>query len=394
MISVRNIVRVNLDIINSEKILGDFQTTVYIAPVTLINEDAEPVNELLITDPDLIDTLMSGNDAVNVSAKNYFANGGQKLLVISPTEYTLEAFKTAIATARGITKDFLYVAISNQIIGQTGYSFEVLEGIASYCDATESPEKIRLLLTTNVANFLEENNLIDHMLVAKYCTKVGGSNVQLIDAALLVGAYFSQVNLDGTETIKDYNFTEEKLEGITDRDASEDLTQAQFDALVKNENNEGYYNVIDKVGNKIVNLGGNLATIENISIHTDFGAAAVERDITYSVLERMLGKQYLTEQGISNIKAAINSQLQRYKTNGYLNIGAQYSGQDLTIEYNNVKYSVIKHGSALPQGFYIFSVPMSNLSVADRQARKFTPIYVILETQDGARVVEITGEVR
>lgn len=393
MISVRNIVKVDLDIVNSEKILGDFETVVYFAPVTLVDKNAEPVNQLLISDADLVDVYVSGNDAVNVSIKNYFANGGQRILVVSPTTHTLAAFRNDLKTARELAKDFIYVAISNQIIGASGYTLEVLEEIATMCDESVSPEKVRLLLTTNSRTFLKDNNLIDHLLVAKYSTKVGGTNAALLDTALLVGAYFSQVNLDGTNTIKDYAYTEEKLINI-EGSASEDLTQEEFDDLVKNEDNDGYYNVIDTVGNKEVNLGGNLATVENISIHTDFGAIAVERDITYSVLERMLGKQYLTEQGISNIKAAINSQLQRYKTNGYLNLGATYSGEDLTISYNNVKYNVIKNGASLPQGFYIFSVPMNNITVADKQARKFTPIYVILETQDGARIVEITGEVR
>ena len=146
MISVKNIVKVNLDIVNSEKILGDYETTVYFAPVTLINEDAQSVNQLLITDPDKVDILVSGNEAVNVSIKNYFANGGQKILVVSPTTYTLEAFKTDLSAARNITKDFIYIAISNQIIGESGYTLEVLESIATFCDETTSPEKIRLLL--------------------------------------------------------------------------------------------------------------------------------------------------------------------------------------------------------------------------------------------------------
>lgn len=392
MISVRNIVKVDLDIVNNDKVLGDFDTVVYFAPVTLINENAESVTKLLISDVDKVDALVSGNDAAISSIKNYFYNGGIKILVVNPQEYTLTAFKTDLAEARNINDDFIYVAISNQIVGSTGYTSEVLQEISNYCDNSTSPEKIRLLLTTNSMTFVADNSLVDSLSIVKYSTKTK-SNV-LIDTALLVGAYFSQVNLDGTDTIKDYAYTEEKLTDIAEDSASEELSQENFDNIINNDNQEGYYNVIDSVGSKVVNFGGNLITNENISIHTDFGAIAVERDITYSVLERMLGKQYLTEAGIANVKAAINAQLQRYKTNGYLNVGASYSGEDLTITYNGFKYEVIKNGTTLPQGFYVFSVPMSNISVADKQARKFTPIYVILETQSGARIVEITGEVR
>lgn len=392
MISVRNIVKVDLDMVSNDKVLGDFDTVVYFAPVTLINENAESVTKLLISDVDKVDALVSGNDAAISSIKNYFYNGGIKILVVNPQEYTLTAFKTDLAEARNINDNFIYVAISNQIVGSTGYTSEVLQEISNYCDNLTIPEKIRLLLTTNSMTFVADNSLVDSLSIVKYSTKTK-SNV-LIDTALLVGAYFSQVNLDGTDTIKDYAYTEEKLTDIAEDSASEELSQENFDNMINNNNQEGYYNVIDSVGSKVVNFGGNLITNENISIHTDFGAIAVERDITYSVLERMLGKQYLTEAGIANVKAAINAQLQRYKTNGYLNVGASYSGEDLTITYNGFKYEVIKHGTTLPQGFYVFSVPMSNISVADKQARKFTPIYVILETQSGARIVEITGEVR
>ena len=306
-------------------------------------------------------------------------------------------FKDYINEARKVNNNFIYVAISSQIIGSSGFSAETLQTISNYCDKTESPNKIRLLLTTNSDSFIGEFISTESFSAVKYCTKTDSQN-NLIDSALLIGAYFSKINLDGANTIKDYAYTREQLigiNGITINPSEDELTEQEFDDLINNgTTNGGYYNLINTVGNNVVNFGGNLATVNNVAIHTDFGAIAVERDITYSVLERMLGKQYLTEQGISNVKAAINAQLQRYKTNGYLNVGASYSGEDLTITYNGVRYEIIKHGTTLTQGFYIYSVPMNNLSVVDRQARKFTPIYVVLETQSGARVVEITGEVR
>lgn len=392
MISTRNVVTVDLDIVTDKGVLGDFETVVYFAPVTLNNQEGTPVNVLPLETEDQLDGQVTGNDTVVQSIKNYFKNGGEKIIVVSPTEFDLSEFIKFISQAKTITRDFIYVCISNQLIGSSGYQNQVLQEIAGYCDATKSPDKIRLLLTTNSKTFITDMGLTKSYSIVKYCTKT--YDAKILDAALLVGAYFSKIDLDKTDSIKDYCYTSEKLYGTEDGISEENLTQQDFDSLVKNGNDEGYYNVIDKIANSVVNFGGNLATTDNIAIHTDFGAIACERDITYSVLEQMLGKQYLTEAGMTKVKSAINSQLQRYKTNGYLNVGASYSGEDLTITYNSNKYSVIKHGETLQQGFYIFSVPVSDITPDDKVAKRFTPIYVILETQSGARVVEITGEIR
>lgn len=392
MISTRNVVTVDLDIVTDKGVLGDFETVVYFAPVTLYNQEGTPVNVLPLETEDQLDAQVTGNDTVVQSIKNYFKNGGEKIIVVNPTEFDLSEFIKFISQAKTITRDFIYVCISNQLIDSSGYQNQVLQEIAGYCDATKSPDKIRLLLTTNSKTFIADMGLTKSYSIVKYCTKT--YDAKILDAALLVGAYFSKIDLDKTDSIKDYCYTSEKLYGTEDGISEENLTQQDFDSLVKNGNDEGYYNVIDKIANSVVNFGGNLATTDNIAIHTDFGAIACERDITYSVLEQMLGKQYLTEAGMTKVKSAINSQLQRYKTNGYLNVGASYSGEDLTITYNSNKYSVIKHGETLQQGFYIFSVPVSDITPDDKVAKRFTPIYVILETQSGARVVEITGEIR
>lgn len=403
MISTRKIVTVDLDIVASGRTLGDFQTVIYIAPLSLQNKNGENVNQLLITGTDALgaDTSREGaitGDAVYIeSIKNYFANGGIKLLVANPTAYTLDGFKTIVRNAKNLANDFIYTVIANGIVGSIGgFQISDIQEIAEYCDRTVSPDKLRIILTTNSKTFISDSGLEETYTIVKYTTKTVDASI--IDAGLLIGAYFSKLNLDGSDTVKDYSYTREKLILPDGADyAEEDIDDTDFENMINDANGGGYYNFIGRVGNNRVNFGGNLASNKgnkSIAIHTDFGAIAIERDITYSVLEEMIGKQYLTEQGISSIKSAINSQLQRYKTNGYLNVGAAYSGEDLTIGYNGVKYKVINNGETIPQGFYVFSVPMQNISPADREARKFTPIYVVLETQSGARVVEITGEVR
>ena len=389
MISINNVVKVNFDIVKNNDVLGDFETTIYFAPISLVDSSNTTTNMILLTSAQQVTEQMSGNSAVIQSASNYFANGGEKLIVINPTTYDLDSFVNAIESAKNLARDFMYVCISEQLVTEQAYTDAVLTQIADYCDNSVAPNKIRLLLTTDSMTFIEDKNLTESFAVVKYSTKTYDSSP--IDAALLIGAYFSKINLNDADTIKDYCYTKEKL---INQDIAENVSQDEFDVLVKNENGQGYYNFDDLIGNDTVNFGGNLASVEGIAIHTDFGANAVERDISYSVLEKMIGKQYLTEQGISNVKAAINSNLQRYKNNGYLNLGAAYSGETLEIPYNNKKYLVIESGTTLPQGFYIYSVPMQDISAADRQAKKFTPIYVVMETQSGARVVEIRGEIR
>jgi len=398
MISINNVVRVNLDLIEDEKILGDYNTVVYLAPVSLLDGAPQVLIDSSEAD-DLESIIMPGNSTVIQSIKNYFYNGGRKIIVVdmvSAPVYTLAEFKQKVEAARTLSNNFLYVCVSAQLIGSSMYGDPEKASVADlvdYCDKTESPKKLRMLLTAyNNMNYITDYEITDSFAAVKYSTKTYDSLP--LDSALLIGAYFSQIDLSGVDTIKDYSYTEEKLLAVDQDSYLENVTQLEFEALTKNEGNTGYYNFIDGIGNSTVNFGGNLATVENINIHKDFGAAAVERDISYSVLTKMLQKQYLTESGMANIKAAINSQLQRYKTNGYLNVGAEYSGEDVSINYNGKNYSVIKNGTTLPQGFYIFSVPVQNISVKDRQDRKFTPIYVVLETQSGARIVEVSGFVR
>lgn len=399
MIGINNVISVNFDIITESASVGAYDTVVYITN-DILNKNGEVATEVLCKDLAEVEAAV-GNEVIYQSAKVYFENYGKKLLLLTASAYTLEAFKNDIQRARAITNNFIFINITNTLIGETsageegtiGYSFDTLVEIANYCDNTKSPYKIRLCLTTNSINFIKEKGLLNYNVAVKYATKV--YNSKLLDLSLLIGAYFTRINLDGEDTIKDYCYTREIVIADKEKLGAEEVTQAQFEVLVNNpEGEEGYYNFIDKIGADVVNFGGNYANIKTLPIHTDFGAIAIENDITYSVLELMIGKQYLTDAGLANVKAAIHNQLQRYKTNGYLNPGASYSGEDLVIKYNSRTFNVIKKGTILSQGFYVYTIPVVNISDADRASKKFPPIYVVMETQSGARVVEITGEIR
>jgi len=210
---------------------------------------------------------------------------------------------------------------------------------------------------------------------------------------ICVAAYYCSLNLNDANMLQDYCFTKEGAVfgtgTIGDSGVNQltvlGLTDLEYDTYKDNTN------FTDIVGNSTVNFGGNL--YNGIAITSQFGLIAVENDITYSVLKTMLNKQYLTAQGLNNIVAVINDAITRYVYNGYLMQNAEYTGDTYEESYNGVMYTMIKKGAALPQGYYVATISMSKIKAEDRRDHKFTPIRVFMQTQTGARVVEINGTI-
>ena len=61
------------------------------------------------------------------------------------------------------------------------------------------------------------------------------------------------------------------------------------------------------------------------------------------------------------------------------------------IKYTEKTYSIIHKGTTLLNGYYVFTVPVSAISVEDKQNKKFTPIIVVIMTSAGARTISVTG---
>lgn len=415
MISINNVVDVDFKIIQTSPIIGSYKTVAYVIPDKITieeNSQEKDVRKLLCksyADIEAVKTPLS--DEIKYNAKQYFENGGVNLLLLNPEDYTVAKLLSLIEEARNITNDFIYVVLNNSICNKVaasdGYTAVALLDIAKSFEALTPPSTLRLLLTMNIKSdstydYTKIDAYKDYNVGVKFCSKeVPNVSGKIIDAALLIGAYFTQVNLNTAESIKDYCYTPEKLlqeSKITDdvtgletivvkNIASEDVTQSVYSKLVANN-----FNFIDTIGGKVINFGGNLAN--GISINIDFATICVENDICSANLNNMLNKQYLSAAGLNNLVSAINEQLQRYKTNGYIKVNSEYSGNDLSIEYNGKSYEVVKKGAVLPQGFKIFAVPISDISVIDKNEKRFTPIYVVIESLAGARTVTIRGEVR
>lgn len=422
MINISNVVDVDFRIVKSSSVIGSYKTVVYFTPKVMSVEEVadsgiERVTKraILCTSQDEVEKITFADDSANeikYNAKQFFINGGVQLLIITASGYTLQDFKNDIEYARTIDNNFIYIVLNNSICevssAETGYTDTAVLDITRWIESLKAPQTLRLLVTRNIKSSGEGLDSYDYTYINKFREYSVGVkfttkqyNGKLVDAALLIGAYFTKINLNNVETIKDYCYTAEEIlkeETILNEDtgitytkttniASEDVVQSVYSKLVANN-----YNFIDTIGNKIINFGGNLSN--GVSIATDFATVCAENDICTATLNNMMEKQYLNEAGLTNLVSTINRQLQRYKDNGYIKTNSNYSGEDLYITYNGKTYKVVKKGDVLVNGYLVFAIPVADISLVDKEEKKFPPIYVVIESLAGARTVAIQGEVR
>lgn len=395
MISIKNFVSADIEVLEQPKVFDGFKTTIYFAPVTVNTPDVADGNFVVVSSLTEFEAKCStSNTAVSQSISEYFENGGTSLCVVAPTVFTLEGFKEDMRKITQVLDNYFFVVIANSLTNDpNGYQLAEVFNIANFCsdngwtdDDEKSLNTMRVCFTTNSTDFILENSLTNTLAVVKYSTlDVSG---ELIDAALLVGAYFSQIDTSVSDPIEDYNFTPEVLGS----EHFEDVDQATFNKLVRSPAT-GYYNFIGNVANKILNIGGDYCSAGGISISLDFGAACIERDLNYANIELLFGKLPLTNEGQSKLISAIRSQLTKYVDSGFLETDTVYSGETKSVTYNGTKYTVISTGDVLPLGYKIFYVPINAISATDKSAKRFPYIYVALQTVHGARLIEVNGSI-
>ena len=296
----------------------------------------------------------------------FFDYDGQELIVVLcdnkiPTADNVQTIKRTF-------QDFIYYTVSQDIFNSLSAT-----NIDELNNTVSAPYTVRLCLT--VKNTEENETKLaavknNNIFVKLVDTTVG------TDDALSFLAFTTQIRLDGFNTIEDYCYTDENGLEIID-------SKGHYDTWITK------YNFVDKVGNKVLNFGGNL--YNGISIDSDFGVTCIENDIAYALLDIVTSKIRITPTAQTRVVTAINTVLNRYINNGLILSNSVYSGEDMFIKYNEKTYSIIHKGTTLLNGYYVFTVPVSAISVEDKQNKKFTPIIIVIMTSAGARTISVSG---
>ena len=296
----------------------------------------------------------------------FFDYDGQELIVVLcdnkiPTADDVQAIKRTF-------QDFIYYTVSQDIFNSlTATNIDELNNTVS------APYTVRLCLT--VKNTPENETKLAAVKNNNIFVKLVDTTVETDDALSFL-AFTTQIRLDGFNTIEDYCYTDENGLEIID-------SKGHYDTWITK------YNFVEKVGNKVLNFGGNL--YNGTSIDSDFGVTCIENDIAYALLDIVTSKIRITPTAQTRVVTAINTVLNRYINNGLILSNSVYSGEDMFIKYNEKTYSIIHKGTTLLNGYYVFTVPVSAISVEDKQNKKFTPIIVVIMTSAGARTISVSG---
>lgn len=395
MVDINKLIDVNFNIVRETTPIGSYKKALYFMNKTntafdgyctyLLNSDGLKRQRIDEKDnaPLTVDTFNKINATLGDALKEtkvianlsrFFNYDGQELIVVVcdnkvPTADDVQSIKRTF-------QDFIYYTVSQDIFNSL--TAENIDGntdgnIDKLNKDVSAPYTVRLCLT--VRNNAENEKKLAKIKNNNIFVKLVGDKVETDDALSFL-AFTTQIRLDGFNTIEDYCYTDENGLEIID-------SKGHYDTWITK------YNFVDKVGNKVLNFGGNL--YNGTSIDSDFGVTCIENDIAYALLDIVTSKIRITPTAQTRVVTAINTVLNRYINNGLILSNSVYSGEDMFIKYNEKTYSIIHKGTTLLNGYYVFTVPVSAISVEDKQNKKFTPIIVVIMTSAGARTISVSG---
>ena len=393
-VDISKVVSVDFNVVRTESSLASYENTVDIVISDEIDQPPAPYTTLE-------DAIAGAYADRQYDAFIYFQLGGKKL-------YPLVVSASAGATAQGVydallaykkqvsntANDFICVCIGNCTTLSSNASN--LQSFMTLVNNAVAPNKMLILNSTNNASTVTDATKEIRNLIYKFYSAVTVTTGVMDDdstatcgAELTIAAYLSQINITQANSMRDYCFTDEAsvLNCLTyDKTlVPTNVSATDYDTY------KSYLNFIDTIGNQNVNFGGN--TVFGTTITSEWGAIASENGVVYGVLRVMLQKQYLTDSGLTNVLSEVNNVLSDYVTNGFLETNTTYTGLTRYKNYGDRSYILVENGQELPNGYCVVAIPMSRLTIQDRQARKFTPIFIYMQTMGGAREVEITGDI-
>lgn len=359
-VNLKNFVDINIKQYAATGIIGTRDTVLVIT--TDGGSTSADVEEIVDINSTNYTTKCAGLTNVLDYLAIYFANGGVNAEVHCLGDATIAQYLLATE----IRDEVICIAYA---IDSQADCLAAMVAAATAQDTDKSVYGINKKLFLAPATTIAAQYSSDSLIV-----KIGA-----IGCEMTIAAYLSQINVYGVDTIYDYMYTKENMTAYA-LSSDEDYTN-----MMKHN-----INVNIDLANAVRNCGGN--TTSGADIVNTFVLIILHQTITKRLLE-LIGQKIKNSTGVSKIYSVISQELNNYLVSGYLTTDKVWSDPDLTVTYNDEKYTIIESGTALTDGYIVRVLPYISLSEADKAAHKAPPIYVILATQYGIRSITISGEV-
>jgi len=211
-----------------------------------------------------------------------------------------------------------------------------------------------------------------------------------LGSEMSIAAYLTNINVFAANSIKDYDFSIEKIDYTYTNSGNEvvevkgTLVDDDTDAKTLLKTN---INFNGELVGEVRALGGN-DTNGNDFVN-EFMLILLHQTLTEQLVNLLTSKIKYNSTGLSLIGATIARELQKYVTNGYLTTDKTWDDEDLV--YNGI--TIITKNTPLKIGYKYVVMPFSTLSVEERKDHKLPTIYILIADSYSIRKITIEGTV-
>ena len=375
-VDIRNFVDINISHHESVNKTAINDTVILFTQEGQLNNDEELIksySEWQTKHPDTSDLSLT-EQYVSYYFNDYHGN---KLYILYG--YTKDKIVTIVNKLKAIDVKYSVVgwAVTDNTNTHTSAYYQEQLAKTYYSDNNMYGIMDKIFLTVYYNDDLSDNNLLlntntdDKGIVGKYVYDIADKN----GVEMSIGAYLSQLNFEGTDTIQDYDFTLEN-------DGDNLLEDTSINTIITK-----HLNTTTEFAGKNRNIGGDM--IDGTDLVNQYSSIILQQTCT-NVLLNLLSQKIKGQTGIDAMYSVLTQELQKYVTNGYLTTD-KICDFDYTVNVNNVDYTIIKKNTPLSLGYQITILPYSSLSANDINKHKAPNVYLVLAESYGVRLIKVYG---
>lgn len=193
-------------------------------------------------------------------------------------------------------------------------------------------------------------------------------------ASAAVAAYFTKIDLNSIDSVKDCMFTKVNCTDAEYADYNSATTVSDYNTFITVGYLAGAYRLLggnDSLGNDLTNVWAKIV---------------LTQALTNDLLVLLTSKIRLDSNGIASVKAACSRVLNRFVTNGYISTEKAWTDPDLYIDGE----LIAAENTPLIDGYKIHVGPITQDNIEKHQ---IPPVYILYGDQVGVRKIVVTGEV-